>query len=652
MALSVTPAIPASQIVQVLPSVLTAGGNGLLLNGVMLTANPRVPVGQLLQFPTAASVGTYFGPTSQEAALASSYFLGFNTSTQKPTNLFFYQYVWQEPVPAYLRGASVASLSLAQLQSLTGTLSVTINSVLQTATISLNGATSFSNAASILGAGLGIAGPNQGSYVGTVSGYTLTVGTVTNGPQQASFIGSITGATLTITSMNQGTIQLNGLVTGTGVSANTLITAFLSGVGGVGTYTVNNIQNSLSEQMVAYQQAGALQLGDVIISGTIAANLYITALVSGTGGIGTYTLSGSGVWANGTFAAALPGVTYDAISGAFVIYSSTTGGSSTITYATGSLGSSLNLTQANGAVISPGANQSTPATALPAIAALTTNWALFMTLFQPVDTDKIAFANWINSQNNQYGYVMWDTNVINTQAGAGQSLAVSTINTNQYSGTCMVYENPAVDATGQIAAFVLGYAASVNFNAVQGRATAAFKSQSGLGPHVFSASIASTLIGNGLNFYGDYTTANQEFNFFYPGSVSGEFLWLDSYIDQIWLNANLQLALMELLASVNSVPYNQYGYGLIQNTCLDSILAAVNAGVIQTGVTLSASQSAEINGIAGANVSPVIQTRGWYLQIQPATTQVREARSTPPIFLWYTDGGSVQQITLNSIDVQ
>jgi hypothetical protein len=55
-----------------------------------------------------------------------------------------------------------------------------------------------------------------------------------------------------------------------------------------------------------------------------------------------------------------------------------------------------------------------------------------------------------------------------------------------------------------------------------------------------------------------YATANQ-FQFFYLGQISGEFEWIDSYVNQIWLNNALQQADMTLLTQVNSVPYNVEG---------------------------------------------------------------------------------------------
>ena len=48
--------IPASHFVSVVPSVISAGGSALNLQGLALTSGTRVPIGQVLSFPTAAAV--------------------------------------------------------------------------------------------------------------------------------------------------------------------------------------------------------------------------------------------------------------------------------------------------------------------------------------------------------------------------------------------------------------------------------------------------------------------------------------------------------------------------------------------------------------------------------------------------------------------
>jgi len=76
--------IPASQIVNVIPNVLSPGGTALQMNGVLLTTSERVPIGSALQFATAADVGAYFGLNSLEYDLAGNYFNGFVNSNVKP----------------------------------------------------------------------------------------------------------------------------------------------------------------------------------------------------------------------------------------------------------------------------------------------------------------------------------------------------------------------------------------------------------------------------------------------------------------------------------------------------------------------------------------------------------------------------------------
>ena len=148
--------IPAAAIVSVTPTVLSAGGTALNLNGLFVTNNQRVPIGTVLSLPTLAAANAYFGPNSAEAAQAAVYFLGFNNSARKPGAVLFAQYP-TGPVPAYLRGGPFAGVTLAAVQAITGTLAVTVDGVARTvAAVNLAAATSLSNAATLLGAALAL----------------------------------------------------------------------------------------------------------------------------------------------------------------------------------------------------------------------------------------------------------------------------------------------------------------------------------------------------------------------------------------------------------------------------------------------------------------------------------------------------------------
>ena len=345
-------------------------------------------------------------------------------------------------------------------------------------------------------------------------------------------------------------------------------------------------------------------------------------------------------------------VTYDSVAEAFVFTDTTTGPTATLTYCTssGALATSLMLTAATGAVLSQGAAIATPAAFMASIVNQTTNWASFMTIFNPDvsgNANKLAFATWNSTQNNGFVYVCWDTDITATTTVPATTSLGYLLSQSNISGTCLVYD-PSNEG---LAAFVCGMIASIDFNQTNGNINPAFKGQSGLAATVTDETSLDNLKQNGYNAMVASATAAQEFLFFYNGQVSGEWLWLQPYVNQIWLNAGFQLDLMLLLTSAKSIPYNEAGRALISASLMDTINAALNFGAIQPGVNLSSLQIAEVNAAAGIPIDQVLGTRGWYLQVGQTAPAVRQARGTPPCNFWYTDGGSVNTISLASIDL-
>jgi hypothetical protein len=66
---------------------------------------------------------------------------------------------------------------------------------------------------------------------------------------ETSFTGSISTTTLTVSAITVGSIQIGEVITGAGVTAGTTVTAFGTGTGGVGTYTVSVSQTVASTTM-------------------------------------------------------------------------------------------------------------------------------------------------------------------------------------------------------------------------------------------------------------------------------------------------------------------------------------------------------------------------------------------------------------------
>ena len=107
-------------------------------------------------------------------------------------------------------------------------------------------------------------------------------------PSSAIFTGSISTTTLTVTSVLSGTIAVGQAIFGQGIAQNTVITALGTGSGGVGTYTVSDSQ-TVASTTINSVASPAIVTGS--ISGT---TLTVSAVTSGTLKIGQ-TIEGTGV---------------------------------------------------------------------------------------------------------------------------------------------------------------------------------------------------------------------------------------------------------------------------------------------------------------------------------------------------------------------
>ena len=121
-----------------------------------------------------------------------------------------------------------------------------------------------------------------------VSGYCSgSTFTVTN-TYPASISGTISGNVLRVTAISSGQIVVGQLFTGTNVTANSIVTAFGTGTGGLGTYYLS--QSSTVTTTTSMTADATLIAGQKLSGVGIPDGVFITA---GSGGIGTYTISPS-----------------------------------------------------------------------------------------------------------------------------------------------------------------------------------------------------------------------------------------------------------------------------------------------------------------------------------------------------------------------
>lgn len=346
-------------------------------------------------------------------------------------------------------------------------------------------------------------------------------------------------------------------------------------------------------------------------------------------------------------------ITYDAQRKRFVLETTATGPTATTSAVTGTLAAGVGLAAASGAYLqATGFAADSANIAMDRLAAASGNWALFTHAWAADSDERIAFATWNSAQSFQYGYAGWDTDAADLSVDNPTSFG-NIVMATPYEGTIPVYGDLA-EAMG-----VLAWAASTNYQVVEGRTTLAFRrpvAGSGAGgdlpARVTSLADANALLSNGYTYLGLYSSAANDYTIYYNGAIGGQFEWADTYLGQIALRRNLRQALFETLLAYRSLPYNAEGYNAIYQGAQDVVGQFVLAGVIRAGVDLSASQSAQINSQAGFDIAGQVIDLGWYLQVtDPLTTTVRTERGSPTVNFWYCDGGSIQKIEVSSTTV-
>lgn len=162
-------AIPAKQIVNVTPRVISAGGEDLEISGLFLTKNALAPFGVVKSFTSSKAVGKYFGEESDEYKAAVKYFLGYDDSFTKPKTVYFARSA-NEAVSAELIGGACGTLK--ELQAITaGSFSLDLDGkTVKVTGLDFSAITTQSDAAEILATKLGA----EVEYNSNMGGFIVT----------------------------------------------------------------------------------------------------------------------------------------------------------------------------------------------------------------------------------------------------------------------------------------------------------------------------------------------------------------------------------------------------------------------------------------------------------------------------------------------
>lgn len=585
--------VPAKRFVATTGSVLPVAGAGLVLNGMFLTTSTRVPIGTVLAFADAISVGNFFGAGSSEAIEAAVYFAGWDGSIEKPGTILFAQYPnTAGGVSAYIRGGNISAIPLATLQGYNGTLAIVVDATARSGSINLSGATSFSNAASLIQTALN-------------TGLSTIV----------SFTGVLANTGILTTSAVTGTLAPGQTVVGAGVTGSPYIVSQLTGTaGGAGTYQLSGTGITVGSEAMTTQATPVVvtydsQSGAFIITSGATGALASAIAYPTTSAIATNLLLTAAT------GAVLSQGANQATPAAFM---------NTLVQVTQNWFSFTTMFNPD---VSGFANKLAFAAWVPSLGV--------RYCYVPWDLDP-------NAASQQPG----------TFAGFGAALQAA-----GYSGTAPVWEpsnqHLAAFLMGMMASVDFeqtGGRVSFAAKSQSGLTPGVTDDQSFLNLAGDPQTISS--FGNGYNVYAAIATATTNFQWFQRSTMPGVWKWVDAYMNAAWIDAAGQSALMNAFGTINAIAFNPTGANTLKVVLQPVIQQALLFGMMSPGVTLTGAQISAVNASAGKDIATTIANVGYYLLIQPASPAVRANRGPWQIVLYYADAGAVQSVNFATIAIQ
>lgn len=323
----------------------------------------------------------------------------------------------------------------------------------------------------------------------------------------------------------------------------------------------------------------------------------------------------------------------------FIITSSTTGLTSTITYATATgsgvdVSAKLKFTVATSSAPSPGFAAQTPVAAVANFANKSAVWfgLNFAAATMPTDVEAIAVAGLIEGLDleRMYGVTITNTQVLDPLIT--DDLA-SSLKALSYKRTCTQYSaNPYAISS------MFGRAFSVNFNANRSTITLMYKVEPGVIAEFLDETQATTLKDKNCNVFVNYV--NDTAIIQYGKMASG------AYFDEIhglsWFKDALQNSEYNLLyQSGTKVPQTKPGQNQLLTVAAGACEEAVNNGLAAPGTW----NSDGFGQLAMGDYLPL----GYYIYTQPIDLQeqsIRETRTAPPIQIALKLAGAFQELDL------
>lgn len=318
-------------------------------------------------------------------------------------------------------------------------------------------------------------------------------------------------------------------------------------------------------------------------------------------------------------------VVWDAVNGRFKVTSSTTGDTSSVSFANAppsgvDVSTLFRLKAADDGYLVGGADAETAAEAVQAIANISSDWyGLYIASSVAPDTAAyLAVAAFIEGSglSRIFGITTQSTAVLDS---AQDTDIASQLKALGYKRTFIQYSSNSPYASASI----FGRAFTVNFDGSNTTLTIKFKQEPGVVAENITASQAAALTDKNCNVFVKY---NNDTNIIQQGvMVNGYFF--DEVHGTDWLQNAVQTAVYNLLyTSTTKIPQTDSGINVINTTITKVLSQAVVNGLVAPGQW-------NAGGFGALNQFDFLET-GYYVYAPPVASQLqadREARKAPVI---------------------
>lgn len=354
------------------------------------------------------------------------------------------------------------------------------------------------------------------------------------------------------------------------------------------------------------------------------------------------SLSGCALIIQIALAASLSGATvvYSALTQSFIATAPVGTGTSTVGFCpAGTLSTLIKMTTATLAVLSQGAVDQTPAQNWQAVKNITRNWGTGSKLWEVEASpfaESLADCEWFNGQNGAYAYAPYSSTLATVLAF--KAAVVDATYANIFVNYSL-YDLPAGE---------LGALAAVNYRQTNAVISLTNKSFSGVTPLVTDDDTYDLLVAAKINFYGRFQSRNDEFNFAEEGWLTGQWLYIENLVNNIWVVDQIQIKLAGFLKTSKITPYNSTGYTSLQTVLIGvGELAKVN-GVATVGNVFSEAIIQKLQADVGFDLAATLTSQGYYAVITPADYDQRVNREPVDGSFYYTNSGNIGKITINN----